>query len=129
MNSNTIPLLGKPHLSNLILALVIVLFSAPLHKLKSRLEFATLVPHACQSGSLARPGLPTPDLAEISIWFLAVHGRPKGETERYQHAEDLKMIFIFYRRLPTADCDAGHHPSNHGSWGSAVASLITMQTF
>jgi hypothetical protein len=70
------------------------------------LEFATSVPHACQSGSLARARSSSPDLAEISIWFLAVtvHGRPKpDQTERYQHAEDLKMIIIFYvLTLPTA---------------------------
>jgi hypothetical protein len=35
-------------------------------------------------------------LLEISIWFLTVHGRPEGQTERYQHAEHLKMIITFY---------------------------------
>jgi len=35
-------------------------------------------------------------LLEISFWFLTVHGRPKGQTERYRHAEHLKMIITFY---------------------------------
>jgi hypothetical protein len=43
-----------------------------------------------------RPRSSSPDLAEISIWFLTVHGRPKGQTERYQHVEHLKIIITFY---------------------------------
>ncbi|PMD15371.1 hypothetical protein NA56DRAFT_709790 [Hyaloscypha hepaticicola] len=86
--------------------IVLVTFMMRMVQLKPRLEFATFVPYACQSGSLARARSSSPDLAEISIWFLAVtvHGRPKGQSRPSASSTQriLKMIIIFYRRLPTA---------------------------
>lgn len=116
VNSNTIPLLGKPHLSTSSSPRKFPLFGSPQQSLNLDWSSPLLSRMHAKAGAWPGPGLPRPILLRSASGSWRSRST-EGRRARPDRALPARRGFEDDHHLlsTTADCDAGHHPSNHGS--------------